>query len=259
MKKFLKTLLAFILSIILLFVVSFIIIYFTTPDISILKSQNPSTTAFMEIKKQEASAEGKKLVVHQKWISLRAVPELFRRTIILAEDAAFWTHEGIDWYEVEQSLKKNWEEGEIARGASTITQQLAKNLYLSPKKTIYRKMREWWIAKQLEKELTKSRILELYLNIIEFGRGVFGIAAASQKYFGKPPHELSLPEMIRMAAIIPNPLEIKPNSPSRELRWRSRIILKRLYKYNDITEEQYQRTEWELEMFFNGTWYPLQF
>lgn len=203
--------------------------------------------------------EDKKLVIQQKWISLNSVPQLLRRTVILAEDAAFWTHGGIDWFEVEQSLKKNWEEGEIVRGASTITQQLAKNLYLSPRKTIYRKMREWWIAKRLEKELTKSRILELYLNTIELGGGVFGIATASKKYFGKQPSELSLSEMVRLAAIIPSPLTIKPDVPGRSLKWRSGVILGRLHKYDFITEEQYQRTEWELEMFFNGTWYPLQF
>jgi len=259
MKNLLKTISVFTGSVLFLFIGSFIYIYFSTPDVSTLKTQNPSTTAFMEFKKQEALAEGKKFVIRQKWILLNAVPELLRRTVILAEDAAFWTHEGIDWYEVEQSLKKNWEEGEIARGGSTITQQLAKNLYLSPKKTIYRKMREWWLAKKLEKELTKSRILELYLNTIELGRGVFGIATASQKYFGKQPHELDLSEMVRLAAIIPNPLRIKPNSPSRSLKWRSGVILQRLYKYNFITKEEYQQTEWELEMFFNGTWYPVQY
>lgn len=251
MKSLLKTFFAFLCSIILLLVVGFIVAYFSTPDVSMLKSKNPSTTAFIEFKKKEALAEGEKFVFQQRWISLKEVPELLIRTIILAEDASFWVHEGIDWYEVKQSIKKDWEEGEFARGGSTITQQLAKNLYLSPKKTIYRKIREWFIAKELENKLKKSRILELYLNVIELGRGVFGIAAASQKYFGKEPNELELSEMVRLAAIIPDPLSLSPNYPSSGLKWRSRIILKRLYKYNFISEEEYLRTTEILDGFFN--------
>jgi monofunctional biosynthetic peptidoglycan transglycosylase len=251
MKSLLKTLFTFLCSIILLFVVGFIVAYFSTPDVLTLKSKNPSTTAFIESKKREALAEGKKFVVQQRWISLKEVPELLTRTIILAEDASFWIHEGIDWYEVKQSIKKDWEEGEFTRGGSTITQQLAKNLYLSSKKTIYRKIREWFIAKKLENKLKKSRILELYLNVIELGRGVFGIAAASQNYFGKEPNELELSEMVRVAAIIPNPLSLNPNYPSSGLKWRSRIILKRLYKFNFISEEEYLRTTEILDGFFN--------
>jgi len=251
MKYLLKTLIAFFGSILLLFIFSLIAIYFSVPDVEALKKENPSTTSFIEFRKQEAGMQGKKLRVRHKWVRLSDVPDLFQKSIIVAEDASFWIHEGIDWYEVRQSIKKNWEEGEIARGGSTITQQLAKNLYLSPEKTIYRKMREWFIAKELERTLNKNRILELYLNTIELGRGVFGIHAATQEYFQKQPWQLELWEVVRLTASIPNPLKMNPNVPSSGLRWRSRVILRRLLKYGFITEAEYRDAKDKLDGFFN--------
>jgi monofunctional biosynthetic peptidoglycan transglycosylase len=251
MKNLFRILVAFFGSILLLFIFSLMVIYFSVPDVEVLKKENPSTTSFIEFRKKEARKQGKKLKIQQRWVRLRDVPEILRKSIIVGEDASFWIHQGIDWYEVKQSIKKNWEEGEIARGGSTITQQLAKNLYLTPEKTIYRKMREWFIAKELERTLTKSRILELYLNTIELGRGVFGIRSAAQQYFHKQPWQLELWEMVRLAAIIPSPLNIQPNYPSRGLRWRSRVILRRLYKFNFINEEEYHQATEKLEGFFN--------
>lgn len=225
-------------------------IYLTLPDVAFLKQQNPSTTAFIEIRKQEAAAQGSTLRIRQKSIRLNELPEVFVRSIIVAEDASFWTHNGIDWYEVKESIRTNWNSGRFARGGSTITQQLAKNLYLSAQRSIYRKMQEWLIARQLEKQLSKSRILELYLNTIELGDGIFGIAAASQIYFGKHPGELELWEMVRLAAIIPSPLTLKPNYPSRALRWRSRVVLRRLYRFDFISESEYLWAQGRLDEFF---------
>lgn len=251
MKTLLKTLYAFFGSILLLLIFAFIAIYFSVPDVEMLKKENPASTSFIEFRKREAGSQGKKIWIRQEWIRLSDVPDILQKSIIVAEDASFWIHEGIDWYEVQQSIKKNWEEGEIARGGSTITQQLAKNLYLTPEKTIYRKLREWLIAKELERTLSKSRILELYLNTIELGNGVFGIHAATQKYFQKQPWELELWEVVRLTASIPNPLQMNPNIPSSGLRWRSRVILRRLVKYGFITEEEYLDTQDKLEGFFN--------
>jgi monofunctional glycosyltransferase len=251
MKNLFKPALILFSVIILLFIFSIIAIYFSVPDVSKLEKENPATTSFIEFRKKEAGKEGKKLLIRQDWVRLNDVPKIMQRSIIVAEDASFWVHEGIDWYEVEQSIKKNWEEGEIARGGSTITQQLAKNLYLTPRKTLYRKLREWLIAKELERKLKKSRILELYLNTIELGQGVFGIRAAAHKYFQKEPSELELWEIVRLSASIPNPLEMNPNIPSSGLRWRSRIILRRLFKYDFITETEYRDAEDKLDGFFN--------
>lgn len=226
--------------------------YFTTPDVSYLKTTNPQTTAFMEYRQKEAKRSGRTLRIRHRWISLRRIPKILQRTIIVAEDAAFWVHNGVDWDEMRNALHQNWEEKRIVRGASTITQQTAKNLFLSPHRNLYRKIKEFFIARELEKHLSKRRILEIYLNSIEFGRGIFGIYSASQYYFGKSPGELTLSEMVRLAAIIPAPLRLSPTRPNRELRWRSFVILRRLYKHGFINRSQFQYTEGKLKRFFSS-------
>jgi monofunctional biosynthetic peptidoglycan transglycosylase len=247
-----KTAAILVLIVTLICAVGLFSIYLSIPDVAELKNENPKITAFMDYRIQEASNAGKRLGIHKRWIGYRDIPDPLIKATIVAEDASFWIHHGIDWFEIKESIQKNWEEGEFARGGSTITQQLAKNLYLSPKKTFYRKIKEWFIARELEEELKKSRILELYLNTIEFGRGVFGIRAASRAYFHKEPGQLELWEMIRLIAIIPNPLHLKPTYPSTGLKWRSKVILYRLYKYNFITEEEYLRTKEQLSGFFES-------
>lgn len=247
-----KTASVLVLTLTLLFGVSLISIYLSLPDVSQLQNENPKTTAFMDYRIQEASNNGKKLAIRKRWIGYRDIPDPIIKATIVAEDASFWIHNGIDWFEIKESIEKNWEKGKFARGGSTITQQLAKNLYLTPKKTFYRKVKEWFIARELEEELKKSRILELYLNTIEFGKGIFGIRAASRAYFHKEPGQLELWEMIRLIAIIPNPLNLKPTYPSSGLKWRSKVILYRLYKYNFITEEEYYRTREQLTGFFQS-------
>jgi len=190
--------------------------------------------------------------VFYKWISLSQVPDLMQKTIIVSEDAAFWSHEGIDWYEIRESLKKNIREGGFLRGGSTITQQVARNLYLTPEKNVSRKIKEWVITKELEKSLKKSEILELYLNIAEWGYNIFGINAASQHYFQKSPQDLRLDEMIRLAAVLPNPLGMRPNQVKRSVLWRSKVILERLKKFEFIDAVQYEETLAELDRLYSG-------
>jgi monofunctional biosynthetic peptidoglycan transglycosylase len=137
-------------------------------------------------------------------------------------------------------------------GGSTITQQLAKNLYLSTKKSLIRKIKEFLIAKRLEKALTKDRIFELYLNVIELGQGVFGVQAASQHYFGCTVSDLSLDEIVRLASILPRPLRIDPRGNSPWLLWRCRFLLQKLRLYECITEERYLET---IRMFDDPTPY----
>jgi monofunctional biosynthetic peptidoglycan transglycosylase len=148
--------------------------------------------------------------------------------VIVAEDGTFYEHAGVDWYEIEESIEKNLEKGRTARGASTISQQLSKNLYLSTSKTPLRKLKELVITLRIERMLSKRRILELYLNIIEWGPGIFGVEAASRKYFNKPAAELSRDEAIRMASVIPSPLRHQPNTLSRYVVRRSEIIERRM-------------------------------
>ena len=148
--------------------------------------------------------------------------------MIVTEDAAFFDHDGIDLDEIKASLEKNWEEGQFLRGASTITQQLAKNLYLSPSRNPMRKVTELLITRRLEAALTKQRIFEIYLNMIEWGDGIFGCEAAARAYFGKSCASLDIQEAALMAGAIINPREHSPAKPTRRLLRRQQIILRRM-------------------------------
>jgi len=226
--------------VLLLFILSWsAVIYFSLPDVSYLKKQNPKTTALIEMRKTRAKAKGKRLRVRQNWVSFKRIPKLFRQAVRVTEDASFYFHEGVDFEELKESIKKDLEKGELVRGASTITQQLAKNLYLSTEKTLIRKLKEYFIARRLEASLGKHRIFHLYLNIIEFGRGVYGVQAASKYYFKKDVKDLNLEQMVRLTAIIPRPLTLNPKGNNRWLKWKCRWILGKLLLYKYIDQGQY--------------------
>ena len=194
----------------------------------------------MEQRKKEAGQRGKKLNIRQKWIPFDAIPKIMKDTVRISEDAAFYQHEGIDYYELKEAIKKNLKKGKKVRGGSTITQQLAKNLFLSTEKSYYRKVKEFFIAKKLEKHLSKNRIFNVYLNVIEWGKGIFGVGAASKYYFGKTPDKLNLVEIVRLVSVIPKPLKVTPLSNSRYLKWRANLLLDRLKKYRYISFRQYE-------------------
>ena len=217
----------------------------TIPFIAILSlnSTNPTRTALMRQRMREAAAEEKPLKVVQTWIPLSRVPSYVQDAIVVAEDGTFFEHGGIDWFEVQESIEKNLDEGRAARGASTITQQLAKNLFLSTSKDPVRKLKEAAITLLMEQTLSKRRILELYVNLIEWGRGVFGIEAASRVFFGKSASGLTLDEGARLAAVIPSPLRHRPDANSRYVLRRKAIVLGRMSARRQIpatTEEEEQ-------------------
>ncbi len=253
MKKIIRFLLFTFISYLILIGGAVSYIYFTLPDVSVWKHRNPPKTALMEYRLEENRHSKRPAHIDYQWISISQIPPLLQRTVIVSEDAAFWGHQGIDWYEVRQSLKKNLLEGKFARGGSTITQQVAKNLYLSPEKKMSRKLREWLIAKALEKHLSKTRILELYFNIIEWGKNIFGVKAASLHYFHKMPEALDLDEMVRMAAVIPNPIQMEPDRVTYPVYWRSMVILRRMDRYNFISQGQFEinssflKSLWEMQ------------
>jgi monofunctional biosynthetic peptidoglycan transglycosylase len=193
-----------------------------------LQTVNPLKTALMLQREEQASREGKKLRIRHTWVPLSKIPQHVRQAIIVGEDGTFYAHHGVDWHEVWESVRTNFEQGGFARGASTITQQLAKNLYLSSAKTPMRKFREMLMAFWMEAQLDKQRILELYLNIIEWGPGIFGIEAAAQQYFHKTTKHLSPEEGVRLAAVIPRPLQYRPNENSQYVLKKKAILLKRL-------------------------------
>jgi monofunctional biosynthetic peptidoglycan transglycosylase len=203
-------------------------VYLTLPDVRVLAKENPKTTAFMQIRIAEAEAEGRKFSIRQTWVPYSRISPNLKRAVIVTEDAAFFDHDGIDIEEIKASLEKNWEEGQFLRGASTITQQLAKNLYLSPSRNPMRKVTELLITRRLEAALTKQRIFEIYLNMIEWGDGIFGCEAASRAYFGKSCANLDTPEAALLAGAIINPREHSPAKPTRRLLRRQQIILRRM-------------------------------
>ncbi|MFH0989709.1 MAG: monofunctional biosynthetic peptidoglycan transglycosylase [bacterium] len=197
-------------------------------NIRSLKKQNPSETAFMVAQREQVESEKKPFIKRQHWVSYNRIPKDVINAVIVAEDGTFWEHSGFDWFEFRASIDRNLKEGRVARGASTISQQLAKNLYLSASKNPMRKLKEWLLTWYLEQTLTKTRILELYLNLIEWGPGVYGIDAAAQYHFGKSCSSLSRSEAIRLAVIIPNPRRFQAAGESRYLERMSQIIQERL-------------------------------
>lgn len=203
-------------------------VYLTLPDVRPLKASNPSTTAFMELRAAEARARGAAPRRIQRWVRYNRVSEDLKRAVLAAEDDGFWRHEGMDFEQLQESLKVDWARGRLVRGGSTITQQLAKNLYLSPSKNPLRKLRELVIARRLEAELPKSRILELYLNVIEWGDGIYGAEAAARAYFQRPAAELGPAASALLAAAIVNPRVMNPARPTPRLARRQQLILRRM-------------------------------
>ena len=217
-------------------------LYLSLPNVNYLKTQNPRTTALIEQRRREAQEAGKEFKLRQIWVGFEAIPELLKEAVRVAEDARFFEHEGIDYEEMSEAVKKNLERGRWVRGASTITQQLAKNLYLSTEKSLIRKVREFFLALRLDDDLTKNRILHLYLNVIEFGPGIFGVEAAARHYFGKSVNQLTLEEIVRLTAVIPKPLSENPTHNSRWVKSRAGWILSTLRKTGHISVDQYQLT-----------------
>jgi monofunctional glycosyltransferase len=203
-------------------------LYLTLPDVRELRTRNLSSTAFMDLRAREARAEGREPRRVQQWIPYGRVSPHLKRAVLVAEDAGFWGHEGIDLVEIKKSLETDWEMGSFTRGASTITQQLAKNLYLSPTRNPFRKLRELWIARRLENELSKTRIFELYLNNIEWGDGIWGAEAAARTYFGISASAVGPDQAALMAGAIVNPRVLNIGHPNGRLRARQRIIRARM-------------------------------
>lgn len=161
-----------------------------------LKVDNPRTSAFME------RDEGK---IHYRFVPLSSISRNLRRAVIIAEDSRFFEHNGADWEAIGEAMEVNLKKRRWVRGGSTITQQLAKNLFLSPERTPFRKLRELILSYEMEWILGKKRILELYLNVVEWGDGLYGAELASRTYFKKGAEHLSASEAAWMAAILPNP------------------------------------------------------
>ncbi len=210
------------------------------PRIEELKSANPKTTALMEQRARQARRQGKKFKPAQYFVPYAAISPHLVQAVLVAEDAAFFSHSGVDFAEVKEALKHDWRKKRFARGASTITMQLCKNLYLSTAKTPARKLSEFILARRMDKVLTKTRILELYLNYIEWGDGLFGCQAASEAYFGVNASDLDPEQSIRLASIIINPRRWGPYSDTKRMERRRRILADRMLKAGYLSLEERQ-------------------
>jgi monofunctional glycosyltransferase len=226
--------------------------YARLPDVSALRTENPRTTALMAQRAEEGDAEGRKPRVRQAWVALGAVAPHVVDAVLISEDARFYRHEGVDWTEVKNCLDQSVREVRLGRGASTLTQQLAKNLYLSTDRSLLRKGKELLLARRLEAQLSKQRILALYLNVVEWGPGVYGIEAAAREHFGVSARSLSVAQGAMLAAMLPAPRRWLPAQRPETLRTRADVILGRLEREGRISGAQAREARVELTRFFGG-------
>lgn len=189
------------------------------------------------------------------YVPLSRISPFLQRAVVMSEDGSFWTHKGFDWAELEKSAQLNWQKGSYLRGGSTITQQLAKNLFLTKDKTLTRKGIEALITIRLEEVLTKKEILERYLNVVEFGKDIYGIKAAAQNYFGKSPAELDAVESAFIAMLLPNPAKYSSSHQKKNLtnfgRKRVQKILGDMVRAGKMSQDEYQAAVERMDLFLN--------
>jgi len=213
--------------------------YFVYPWVPSLKKDNPDKSAMMELREREWASEGKKKTITKTWVPITRISPYMLRAVVIAEDDKFWTHEGFDFDAMEKALEKDIKKKKLKAGGSTISQQLAKNLYLSPSKDPVRKVKEAILTWRIERNLSKRRIIEIYLNVAEWGDGIFGIEAAARHYFHKPASALGPQEAALLASVLPNPRKYSPVSPSRYVSRRAAFIYKIMVR-RGIVEPEYE-------------------
>ena len=214
-----------------------IAVYFFYPDVSDLKKRNPKVTAFMEYRMKEWDEKGKNVRIQKQWVPLSRVSPYLVKAVIIAEDDKFWSHEGFDFEAMQKAVEKNLAKKRFRVGGSTISQQLAKNLYLSPAKNPVRKIREAILTWRLERNLSKRRIIEIYVNVAEWGEGIFGIEAAARHHFGKSAAGLTAQEAARLAAVLPNPRRYSAAGDSRYVQNRADLIYRIMVKRGIVIPE----------------------
>lgn len=191
--------------------------------------QNPSSTAFMRDRLELMREENPDARLKHKWVDYKNISSNLKRAVMAAEDSRFLEHDGFDWEGIQKAYEKNLKKGKLVAGGSTISQQLAKNLFLSSSRTPWRKLQEAVITLMLETVMTKQRILEIYLNMIEWGNGVFGAEAAAKHYYGVKARHLSSYQAAKMAAMIPNPRYYDQRRSTRFLTRKTATIQSRMY------------------------------
>lgn len=207
------------------------------PDVAALRRENPATTAFIERWKQERRSSGRRDVVDRRFVPYARISPHLKRAVLVGEDVNFFSHHGFELAEMKKAIQEAWDDRELPRGASTITQQLAKNLWLSPSRDPFRKVKEAILTRQIEGALPKRRILELYLNVAEFGPGIYGAEAAARRYFDKSAADLGEAEAAALAAALPNPDGWNPAAGSRTAATRRDKLLRRMARAEFLWRE----------------------
>ncbi len=231
-----------LLLIALLLLAGAVIVYISTAfyydDVAVLQKKNPGKTAFMTHREIEWEFKGlKNKKIQQVYVPLSKISPYAVKAVLIAEDDKFYSHEGFDFEAMQKAIEKDIKLGKFKYGGSTISQQLAKNLFLSPSKNPLRKVKEAILTWRIENNLSKRRILELYLNVAEWGDGIFGIEAASRHYFGKSAAELSPMEAARLAVVLPNPLKLNPTGTSKYVEKRAEIVYGIMVRRGIVIEE----------------------
>jgi monofunctional glycosyltransferase len=229
-----------------LIALSTVAFYLSLPDVRSLLTENPKTTAMIELRKQQAAERKKPLALRWQWEPLARISPYLQHAVVFAEDDKFWKHDGVDWEAMKLAAEHDWHARTIERGASTIAQQVAKNLYLSPSRNPIRKLRESFLARRLDHQLGKERVLELYLNIAEWGNGVFGAEAASRRWFGCSAATLRPVQAARLAAALPNPFLRNPDVKSRALTRKAARLVRGMRRAGLIDDATYEAAEREL-------------
>jgi monofunctional glycosyltransferase len=232
------------LALVFIPIIFFPVLYFLLmPDISKLKKETPRKTAFMEYREKQSKEIGRKITLRQIWVPLSTISPYLIKAVLIAEDDKFWRHEGFDYEAIRKAIERDLKAKKLKFGGSTLTQQLARNLYLSPEKSLLRKMREALITRRMERVLSKRRILELYLNVVEWGEGIFGIEAASRHYYGKRSSELTPFEATRLAAIRPSPKRYSPLGDQSYVATRAKDIYDIMIQRGIIAPEYEEMNE----------------
>jgi monofunctional glycosyltransferase len=200
----------------------------------------------MQARAREAREHGRVARFNQHWVPLSRISLWLERAVVHSEDARFFEHDGIDVEQTKIALTTAVEDGRFHRGASTITQQLAKNLWLGEERTLWRKLREAILARRLER-LGKQRVLELYLNVVEWGDGIYGADAAARVWFGKPASDLLPEESAILAAMLPAPRKRNPLHPSSALRKRAYEVLRLYWTYEELSYDELVEARWRLD------------
>lgn len=244
-KIFLKSPFRFFFSISAVLIILYLVMF---PDVSRLKNENPKKTALMKYREKEWQKRGRKYHIKQVWIPLSRISPYLVKSVLIGEDDKFWRHEGFDYEALKKAIEKDIKAKKFKFGGSTISQQLAKNLYLSPSKNPIRKLREAIITWKMESVLSKKRILELYLNVAEWGEGIFGIEAAARHYYRKPASELNPIESSRLAAVLPNPIRFNPLRESRFVTKRADLIYSIMVRRGIVVPEFEEVIEEEMSI-----------